>query len=138
MNVKGKASIEDYIIRLKKQYINNGGNMMLVKDIKDKFDFKVVAGEKGLNNEVKGLYCCDLLSWVMSHAKERDAWITVQTHINIVAIASLLNLACIIVPEAIEVDEDTIEKANEENITIFSTDLDNFRIFSKFYEAGMR
>ncbi|MCT4562800.1 MAG: AraC family transcriptional regulator [Maledivibacter sp.] len=111
---------------------------MLVKNIKDKFGFKVIAGENGLDKEVKGLYCSDLLSWVMSHAKDADAWITVQTHINIVAIASLLNLACIIVPESIDVDGDTIEKANEEGIAIFSTDMDSYRIFSKFYEAGMR
>jgi len=111
---------------------------MLTKDLKNQFQFKVLAGENVLDREVKGLYCCDLLSWVMSHAKDGDAWITVQTHINIIAIASLLNLSCVIVPESIEVDEDTIEKANEEGIPIFSTDLDSFNIFKKFYEAGMR
>ncbi len=111
---------------------------MVIKDLKDKFHFKLLAGEKGLDNEINGLYCCDLLSWVMSHAKDGDAWITVQTHINIVAIASLLNLACIIVPESIEVDSDTVAKADEEGIPIFSTDINSFKIFTKFYEAGMR
>lgn len=111
---------------------------MLAKDLKDQFQFKVLAGENRLDKEIRGLYCCDLLSWVMSHAEDGDAWITVQTHINIVAIASLLNLACVIVPESIEVDEDTIEKADEEGIPIFSTDIDSFEIFKKFYEAGMR
>lgn len=111
---------------------------MIAQDLRDKFQFKILAGEKGLNKEVKGLYCCDLLSWVMSHAKDGDAWITVQTHINIVAIASLLNLSCIIVPESIDVDGDTMEKADEEEIPIFSTDLDSFKIFTRFYEAGMR
>lgn len=111
---------------------------MFVKDIKDKFNFKLLAGDKGLEKEVTGLYCSDLLSWVMSHAKDGDAWITVQTHINIVAIASLLNLSCIIIPESIDVDEDTITKANEEEIAILSTNLDSFKIFTKFYEAGMR
>ncbi|SKC64353.1 DRTGG domain-containing protein [Maledivibacter halophilus] len=111
---------------------------MFVKDIKDKFNFKLLTGDTGLEKEVKGLYCSDLLSWVMSHAKDGNAWITVQTHINIVAIASLLNLSCIIVPESIDVEEDTITKANEENIAIFSTELDTFKIFVKFYEAGMR
>lgn len=111
---------------------------MIINDLKDKFGFKVLAGESALDKEIKGLYCCDLLSWVMSHAKDGDAWITVQTHMNIVAIASLLNLACVIVPESIEVDEDTIVKADEEEIPILSTDLDSFNIYTKFYEAGMR
>ncbi len=111
---------------------------MLIKDLRDKFGFKVLAGEDVLDREINGLYCCDLLSWVMSHAKDGDAWITVQTHMNIVAIASLLNLACVIVPESIDVDEDTIVKANEEEVPILSTDIDSFKIFTKFYEAGMR
>ncbi|RKD27990.1 DRTGG domain-containing protein [Caminicella sporogenes DSM 14501] len=111
---------------------------MLVKDAVEKFGFKLLAGNKSLNKEISGLYYCDLLSWVMSHAKEGNAWITVQTHLNIVAVASLIDLACIIIPEAIEVDEETLKKADEVGIPILSTELDSFNIFSKFYEAGMR
>lgn len=88
--------------------------------------------------EIQGLYYGDLLSWVMSHAKEKQAWVTVQTHVNIIAVASLLSLSCIIVPENISVDSDTIIKANSENIPIFSTDLDAYNIFKQFYELGMK
>ena len=73
----------------------------------------------------------------MSHAKQGDAWITVQTHMNIVAIASLLEIGCIIIPEGIEIDADTIEKANEENILIISTQLNSYEIFKKLYQAGL-
>lgn len=111
---------------------------MKVMDLIEKFGFKFVAGKEALRREIKGVYCCDLLSWVMSHAKQHDAWITVQTHMNVVAIASLLDLACIIVPESIEIDDDTISKANEEDIAIISTDITSYDIFKKFYEAGIR
>lgn len=111
---------------------------MQVKEIVEKLNFKLITEEGEISKEIKGLYCCDLLSWVMSHAKQGDAWITVQTHMNIVAVASLLELSCIIVPENIEVEEDTIEKANEENIPILVTDLSSYEIFCKMYELGLR
>ncbi len=110
---------------------------MVVKDMLEKFDFKLIAGEKGLSKKVEGVYCCDLLSWVMSHAEINNAWITVQTHINVIAIASLIELSCVIIPESIEVDDNTIEKANEEGIPVLSTDIDAYNIFKKFYEAGI-
>ncbi len=111
---------------------------MYVQDIIDEFGFKLLAGENGLSREVNGLYCCDLLSWVMSHANKNDVWITVQTHVNVVAVASLIDISCIIIPESIKADEETIIKADEEGIPILSTDLKSFDIFKKFYEFGMR
>lgn len=110
---------------------------MLLKELLRDGNFKSMTEIQIQNQEIKGVYCCDLLSWVMSHAKQGDAWITVQTHMNIVAIASLLEIGCIIIPEGIEVDADTIEKAKEENIEILSTQLNNYEIFKKLYESGL-
>lgn len=111
---------------------------MIVEDVINKLGFQHKAGKSFTKNNITGIYCCDMLSWVMSHAKQGNVWITVQTHINIVAIASLLDLSCIIIPENGEIDEDTIEKANEEDILIFSTNLNSYKIFCKFYEIGLR
>lgn len=111
---------------------------MKVRDLVNDFGFELLAGQAGLERDVKGAYTCDLLSWVMSHTEDSDAWITVQTHVNIIAVASLLNLACIIIPESIDVDEDTIVKAEEEGIPLLRTELNSFKIFAKFYEAGIR
>lgn len=85
-----------------------------------------------MDKDVSGIYYGDLLSWVMSHAKENEAWITVQTHVNIVAVASLLNLSGIIIPEGIKVDEETIEKANTMDVPIFSTQLNAYEIFKHY------
>ncbi|MFZ5965947.1 MAG: AraC family transcriptional regulator [Bacillota bacterium] len=111
---------------------------MKVRDLIEKLDFTLISGTNALDKNISGLYCCDLLSWVMSHAKEGNAWITVQTHINIVAVASLLDLGCIIIPESIEIDEDTKIKAIEEDIAILSTDLDSYQIFCKMYALGIK
>lgn len=82
--------------------------------------FEVVAGFNGLDRDIEGVYICDLLSWVMAHAKGKDAWITIQTHINIVAVAVLAEISCIIITEGAKLDDDAKVKADEENIPILS------------------
>jgi len=67
----------------------------------------------------------------MSHAKANDAWCTVLTHVNIIAIASLLQIACVIVCEDAQIDSDTIRKANLENINLIKTSLSNVDVISK-------
>jgi len=55
---------------------------MKVKEFAEQLKMEILTGEKGLEKEIKGMYICDLLSWVMSHAAKGDAWITVHTHVN--------------------------------------------------------
>jgi len=110
---------------------------MRVKDISGKIGLKLLAGSKGTDKELTGAYICDLLSWVMSHGKKGDAWITVQTHSNIVAVAALLELGCIIVPEEIEVPEETLCKAEDEGIAVFQSSLSSYGIAKELYEMGI-
>lgn len=112
--------------------------MITFKTLIDDFDFTLVAGEYDEGRVITSLSCCDLLSWVMANGKENEAWITVQTHANILAVTSLLDMACIIVPEGIVVEKATIDKANEKNIPIFGTKDSAYQIFVKFYEKGLR
>lgn len=107
---------------------------MIVKDIMDKLNLKLAAGASGLSKEVKGGYACDLLSWVMAHAKAKDAWITIQTHPNVIAVAELVEISCIIVPENSEVADESIKKANDESIPILVSPLDTFEICSKIHD----
>lgn len=105
--------------------------MITAQDLLDQLSLKVIAGEKGLDNEVTGGYVCDLLSWVMSHAQKGDAWITVQTNINVAAVALLTEVACVIIPENISVDANTIQKSNEENIPILSGAISSYQLACK-------
>lgn len=82
----------------------------MIRTIQEKINAKVLAGEQGLDKEISGVYICDLLSWVMSHAKKGNAWITVMSHANVIAVASLLDLGCIIIPEDIEMDKDALKR----------------------------
>mgnify|MGYP006277993875 CR=1 FL=1 len=110
---------------------------MKIKKVINKLELEVVSGFEGDDKEVKGVYIGDLLSIVMSKAKKNQAWITVQTHINTVAIASLVELSCIIVVEGMDIDKDTIEKSNELGIPILKTNKSAYEISSQLYELGI-
>lgn len=110
---------------------------MVVSELVSKLGAKVLTGDYSTDIEVTGVYCGDLLSWVMSHAARGSAWITVHTHLNIVAVASLTELSCIIIPENIEVDESTIQKAISEKVAIVRSELSTYQICSVAHECGI-
>ncbi|WP_313340502.1 DRTGG domain-containing protein [Sedimentibacter sp.] len=88
--------------------------------------------------EIDGVYIGDLLSIVMAKAKKNYVWITIQTHINTVAVAELLDLSCIIVVENMEVEEETLNKARELNIPVFKTKASAYETAVKLYEIGIK
>ena len=110
---------------------------MKVKEIVEKLNLKVLCGRDYLHKEIEGAYTCDLLSWVMSHGNKGNAWITVQVHPNVVAVAVLLELSCVIIPEDIEVDEISIQRAQSEGIPILVSKENAYSICSKLNELGI-
>ncbi len=71
--------------------------------------------------EVTGCYIGDLLSWVMSAAQTGDAWITIMSNINVVAVATLCDTALIILAEGVTVDSEVKKLATDKNINILSS-----------------
>jgi len=110
---------------------------MTVKQICEKLGLRSLTGDCGMDREVKGAYICDLLSWVMAHASEGDVWITIQTHTNIIAVATLLELSSIIIAEDAEVEEDTIKKAIEEGVPVLVSDKNAFMIAKGLADLGL-
>jgi predicted transcriptional regulator len=108
---------------------------MKVSDLVEKFGLKVFSGKTGLENEVSGGYVSDLLSDVMGSAAEGEVWITLQTHQNIMAIASLKDLAAVILVKGFEPEEDTVEHSNEEGIPVLGCNADTFEIAGKLYNV---
>ena len=80
------------------------------------------------NKPFEGIYVGDLLSFVMAKAKPNQLWLTVQTHPNIIAIASLLDLSAVIVVSGVEIPQETIDLANEQGILLISSVLDAVEI----------
>lgn len=76
--------------------------------------------------EVTGGYVGDLLSWVMGRAKAGNAWITIMTNRNIMAVATLTGVSAVIVTERAEIDESVIALAKEQDINLLRTELPSF------------
>lgn len=106
---------------------------MKTAELVAKLGLKVVSGANGLEREITGGYTSDLLSDVIGSAREGNVWITLQTHQNVVAVASLKELAAVIIVKGLNAAEETIRRSNEENIPVLLTGEDTFTITGKLY-----
>ena len=106
---------------------------MKVKELVEKLNLKVLSGENGLDREIDGCYISDLLSDVMGNAMEGNIWITLQTHKNVMAVASLKELACIILVKNLVPNDETIEQSNDEDLPILQTNLPTYEIAGLVY-----
>lgn len=107
---------------------------MKVSELVEKLNLEIISGKEGLNNSISGGYACDLLSDVMGNAQEGQIWITLQTHKNVMAIASLKDLAAVIMVKGLKPDDDTKEQSEKEGIPVLSTKEEAFETAGKIYE----
>ena len=91
----------------------------------------LTCAEEAVNNEITGGYCCDLLSYVIGRCKEGNAWITIMTNVNVVAVAVLADVACVIIPENNEIEAETLAKAEDQGVVMLRTKLNAFEIAGK-------
>lgn len=106
---------------------------MTVKEFVQKTGYKVLAGGDSLHRQISSAYISDLLSWVMAHGKEGTVWVTVQTHLNVIAVACLQDFACVIIPENISVPEDTLKKADEEGMPVLTCETTGYGICRQLF-----
>ena len=106
---------------------------MKVSELVAKYGMKVFSGEHGLDKEITGGYVSDLLSDVMGNITENEVWITLQTHQNVMAIASLKDLAAVVLVKGLEPDEDTLSRSAEEGIPLLGTQMGTFEMAGKLY-----
>jgi len=106
-------------------------------ELVQKLNLSVRSAKGGLDREVIGGYASDLLSDVLANGEEGNVWITLQIHPNIVAVASMKDLAGIILVNGREPEQETIEKAEAENIAIMVTEMPTFEIVGRLYSLGV-
>ncbi len=82
-------------------------------------------------------YTCDLLSWVLAHGQKGMAWATVQTHINVVAIAVLMEMSCIILVEGNQLEPDSLAKAQQEKLAVLATRKTAYEVCGLMMGAGV-
>lgn len=109
---------------------------MTVSELKSKDLFKLI-NDGGNDDTVITLpFACDLLSFAMSRASSGCAWFTVMGNVNTIAVSVLADCACIVLCEGAELDESAAEKAQQQGVTIFSTELPVFDAALSLHEAA--
>ena len=108
---------------------------MNVSNTAEKCGFEIVAGEEALTRDITGVYCCDLLSFAMGRAPEDSAWITVMGNMNSVAVASLADVACIVLCDGVRPDAEMMKKAAQEDIAILCSGLPAFETGKMIFDT---
>ena len=109
---------------------------MNVKELFEKLSLELKAGEIS-EREISGCYIGDLLSLAMARVESGNIWITIQTNINIVAVASLTDAACIILAEGLSPDDNAAKKADAEDIAVLSSPLSAYELAARLAELGI-
>jgi hypothetical protein len=107
-------------------------------DLVDALDLEVRSARDHLDREVTGGYASDLLSDVIAHSREGNLWLTLQIHVNIVAVASMKGLAGVALVNGREPEEETIQKAEAENLPVMVSRLPTFELAGRLHGLGIR
>ena len=111
---------------------------MNVAEAAQRIEGSVITAAGVTDREVLGGYASDLLSDVMANSREGDIWVTLQKHVNIVAVAQLNGLAGIVLVNGRQPEPDTVKRAEEEHIPVISTRLQAFEVAGILYSLGIR
>lgn len=110
---------------------------MIIKDLLNIKNLKVINDEVTLDRNVENVYIGDLLSWVMGHLEEDSIWLTVQNHLNVIAVGHLHDVAGIVFVEGSYPLEEAIDKAKESDIPLFVYDGSSYELAIALHELGL-
>lgn len=110
---------------------------MTVQQLVSSLGLTVLTGQPALQPQVSGGYASDLLSCVMARARAGNVWVTLQAHANVVAVASLLGLAAVIITEGMQPEATTCAKAEAEGVVLLSTPQTTYAIVAELVRLGV-
>jgi predicted transcriptional regulator len=110
---------------------------LTISDLIKPFGLKIETGKDRLDEDVTGGYASDLLSDVIAHSRKGNVWITIQTHPNIVAVATMKELSGIILAGGRQPEAETIQRADQEGIPILTSPLFTFELVGRLYQMGI-
>lgn len=99
---------------------------LTIKQLLDEFPCRLLCGEDLDNRSVTGGYACDMLSWVISRAKGHAVWFTVLNSINVLAVATLSECACVMLTESVDMEEIILARAREKSLVVLATALPTY------------
>ncbi len=112
--------------------------MISVKEIVEKLHLEAVSSADALDRPVAGGYASDLLSCVMKGAKKDDVWVTLQSHVNVVAVASLIGLAGVILTEGNRPDQEALSRAESEGVVLLLTPRTTYSVVGDLNALGIK
>jgi serine kinase of HPr protein (carbohydrate metabolism regulator) len=110
---------------------------MLIRDLVEMLHLEVLNEGDHMDDPVEGGYAGDLLSDVIASGKQFDVWVTVQAHENIRAVATLKELAGIILAKNTKPLDETLQSASTEHVTLLRSPLTSFQIVAELAAAGI-
>lgn len=110
---------------------------MRLREIVDGLDLTVLSGDELLDREVARGYASDLMSDVIAHGQRGDIWLTMQIHMNVVAVAAMKEVAAVVLSGGRVPPDEVIQKAGDEDVVILSSDLATFEIAGRIYSLGV-
>ena len=111
--------------------------MVSLKTVIEKLGLEQVSACQEMDRPVLGGYAADLLSCAMRGAKKDFLWVTLQSHANVVAVASLLNLAGVIITEGNRPGPEIISQAEKERVILILTPKDTFSVVGLLTAMGI-
>ena len=109
---------------------------MTVQELKDTLSLTPVTLPEG-DREVEGVYIGDLLSWVMGRAQADNVWLTIMSNLNIVAVATLADVSCIVLCEGVTLEESVRNTAEAKGVNILTTEAPAYETAKKLAELGL-
>ena len=109
---------------------------MTVQQLKDQLSLTTLTLPDG-EREIRGVYVGDLLSWVMGRAQADNVWLTIMSNLNIVAVATLADVSCIILCEGVTLDENVRNTAEAKGINVLATEGTAYQTAKRLAELGL-
>ena len=110
---------------------------MTIGELAQRTGFAVMTEGSDLGREVTGACCCDLLSWVIAKGAPGYAWVTVQTHMNVVAVAALHEFACVVLAEGATMPPEVLAKAEHEGVAVLGSPASEYAVSGTLYALGI-
>jgi hypothetical protein len=88
--------------------------------------------------QISAGYASDLLSDVLANAPRGGVLVTVQVHLNVVAVAVHAELAAVIFASGRRPEPAVIAKAAEEGVALYVSDQTAFDVVGRLYALGLR
>ncbi len=108
---------------------------MTIRELAEDCGWRLLCGEEGQDNQVDGCYIGDLLSWVMSRARSGNVWLTVMGNVNAIAVATLTDVAGIVLAEDAALDKEAAQKAEMQGIPVYTCSENLYQTAVKVYET---